>query len=82
MRGNIIRIKMDYKITDIGLAAWSHKEIAIAEYEMPGLRAIFNKYKDEKPLSGARIAGSLNMNKGWRYSDRLQVPLFKNEWST
>lgn len=22
------------------------------------------------------------MNNGWRYSDRLQVPLFKNEWGT
>ena len=22
------------------------------------------------------------MNRGWRYSDRLQVPLFKNEWGT
>jgi len=24
----------------------------------------------------------LAMQKGWRYSDRLQVPLFKNEWGT
>ena len=24
----------------------------------------------------------LAMKKGWRYSDRLQVPLFKNEWGT
>lgn len=24
----------------------------------------------------------LAMEKGWRYSDRLQVPLFKNEWGT
>jgi len=22
------------------------------------------------------------MKRGWRYSDRLQVPLFKNEWGT
>ncbi len=22
------------------------------------------------------------MNRGYRYSDRLQVPLFKNEWGT
>ena len=26
---------MDYKIKDINLAAWGHKEIAIAESEMP-----------------------------------------------
>ena len=28
---------MDYKIKDINLSAWGHKEIAIAETEMPGL---------------------------------------------
>jgi hypothetical protein len=22
------------------------------------------------------------LREGWRYSDRLQVPLFKNEWGT
>lgn len=38
---------MDYKIKDIGLAAWGHKEIAIAETEMPGLMAIREEYKEE-----------------------------------
>jgi len=52
---------MDYKIKDIGLAAWGHKEIAIAESEMPGLMAIRNEYLEQQPLSGARIAGSLHM---------------------
>ena len=52
---------MDYKIADITLAAWGHKEIAIAETEMPGLMAIKEQYKDQKPLAGARIAGSLHM---------------------
>lgn len=52
---------MDYKIKDINLANWGHKEIAIAESEMPGLMAILEEYKDEQPLSGARIAGSLHM---------------------
>jgi adenosylhomocysteinase len=41
---------MDYKVRDIGLAAWGHKEIAIAETEMPGLIAIREKYRAEQPL--------------------------------
>lgn len=52
---------MDYKIADISLAHWGRKEIAIAEEEMPGLMAIRRKYKDQAPLAGARIAGSLHM---------------------
>lgn len=52
---------MDYKVTDIGLAAWGHKEIAIAESEMPGLIAIRDEYIKQQPLKGARIAGSLHM---------------------
>ena len=52
---------MDYKVADIGLAAWGHKEIAIAETEMPGLIAIREEYKLQQPLKGARIVGSLHM---------------------
>jgi len=52
---------MDYKIKDIALAAWGHKEIAIAEHEMPGLRAVLEQYKGQQPLAGARIVGSLHM---------------------
>ena len=52
---------MDYKIKDINLAAWGHKEIAIAESEMPGLMAVKAEYKQAQPLSGARIVGSLHM---------------------
>jgi adenosylhomocysteinase len=51
----------DYKVADIGLAAWGHKEISIAEVEMPGLMALREEYGDEKPLAGARIAGCLHM---------------------
>ncbi|MGD8308969.1 MAG: adenosylhomocysteinase [Chromatiales bacterium] len=51
----------DCKIADIGLAEWGRKEIAIAETEMPGLMATRRKYAAEKPLSGARITGSLHM---------------------
>ena len=52
---------MDYKVKDIGLASWGHKEIAIAESEMPGLMAILEEYKNEQPLKDARISGSLHM---------------------
>jgi adenosylhomocysteinase len=52
---------MDYKVKDIGLAAWGHKEIAIARNEMPGLVAVCKEYAGKKPLAGARIAGSLHM---------------------
>jgi adenosylhomocysteinase len=52
---------MDYRVKDIGLAAWGHKEIAIAETEMPGLMAVRDEYYYQQPLKGARIAGSLHM---------------------
>jgi adenosylhomocysteinase len=51
----------DYKIADIGLASWGRKEITIAESEMPGLVAVREQYKGQKPLAGARITGSLHM---------------------
>ncbi len=51
----------NYIIQDISLADWGHKEIAIAMTEMPGLTALQAKYGDSKPLTGARIAGSLHM---------------------
>jgi len=51
----------DYKIKDINLADYGRKEINIAEKEMPGLMALREKYKEEKPLAGAKIMGSLHM---------------------
>jgi adenosylhomocysteinase len=51
----------DYKIHDLSLAQWGHKEIAIAESEMPGLMSIRDEFMSAKPLAGARIAGSLHM---------------------
>jgi adenosylhomocysteinase len=53
--------KADFKVADMGLAAWGRKEINIAETEMPGLMAIREKYSAQKPLKGARIAGCLHM---------------------
>jgi len=51
----------EYKVADIGLAGWGRREIEIAEKEMPGLMATREKYGKDKPLAGARIAGSLHM---------------------
>ncbi|MCD6534700.1 MAG: adenosylhomocysteinase [Deltaproteobacteria bacterium] len=48
-------------VADPGLTEWGRKEIEIAEHEMPGLMAIREKYEVSKPLSGARIMGSLHM---------------------
>ena len=50
-----------YKVKDISLADWGRKEISLAEAEMPGLMALRERYKNEKPLKDARIAGCLHM---------------------
>lgn len=52
---------LPYKVKDISLAEWGRKEIRLAEAEMPGLMAIREEYKSQKPLKGARIAGCLHM---------------------
>lgn len=52
---------LPYKVKDIALAEWGRKEIAIAETEMPGLMAVRDEYGEQKPLTGARIAGCLHM---------------------
>ena len=51
----------DYVIKDIALADFGRKEIKMAEHEMPGLMAVRERYKNEQPLKGARITGSLHM---------------------
>ena len=45
-------------------------------YLMPcgGVESIYNM--------NAKNVAMAAMKRGWRYSDRLQVPLFKNEWGT
>ncbi|MGN6208861.1 adenosylhomocysteinase [Asticcacaulis sp.] len=51
----------DYIVKDLSLAAFGRKEIDIAEGEMPGLMATREEFGKDKPLKGARIAGSLHM---------------------
>jgi len=50
-----------YRVADIGLAAFGRREINLAEVEMPGLMSLRKEYGDSRPLSGARISGSLHM---------------------
>jgi len=73
-----------FKVADISLAAFGRREIELAENEMPGLMATREKYAEDQPLKGARIAGCLHMS--WfssnsslkRFTDRQQPskPLF------
>ncbi len=50
-----------YKVADLGLAEWGRKEIRLAEHEMPGLMELRRRHGAEKPLSGAKVMGSLHM---------------------
>lgn len=52
---------MDYKIADLNLAKYGRQEITLAEIEMPGLIALRERFATQKPLSGAKITGSLHM---------------------
>ncbi len=54
-------VNVDYRVADMSLAEWGHKEIAIAETEMPGLMELRARYAASKPLRGARIVGCLHM---------------------
>jgi len=51
----------DFKVADLSLAEFGRNEIRLAEHEMPGLMAMRAEYGTSKPLTGARITGSLHM---------------------
>ena len=61
-------------------------ERAVEEFKTAG----FKGHIYLMPVGGVESVYTLNaknvalaaMKRGWRYSDRLQVPLFKNEWGT
>jgi len=50
-----------FKVADLTLASFGRKEIELAEHEMPGLMSIREEYGKKRPLTGARITGSLHM---------------------
>ena len=61
-------------------------ERAVGQFRYAG----FDGHVYLMPVGGVESVYTLNaknvalaaMKRGWRYSDRLQVPLFKNEWGT
>ncbi len=66
-------------------------DIADAECAVGAFRSAgFKGHVYLMPVGGVESVYNLNaknvalaaMKRGWRYSDRLQVPLFKNEWGT
>ncbi len=52
---------VDHVVADLSLAGYGRREIDIAETEMPGLMALRTEFGATKPLTGARITGSLHM---------------------
>jgi organic radical activating enzyme len=69
----------------------TEQDIADAECAVGAFRAAgFKGHVYLMPVGGVESVYTLNaknvalaaMKRGWRYSDRLQVPLFKNEWGT
>ncbi len=53
--------RLPFKVANLDLAELGRKEIRLAEHEMPGLMALRERHGADKPLSGARIMGSLHM---------------------
>ena len=51
----------DFKVADLSQAEYGRNEIRLAEHEMPGLMAMRAEFGSSKPLTGARITGSLHM---------------------
>ncbi len=56
-----ITTSLPFKVADLSLADFGRKEIRLAEHEMPGLMATRAEFANSKPLTGARITGSLHM---------------------
>ncbi len=52
---------LEYDVKDLELAEHGRREIKLAEHEMPGLMAVRERYREQQPLAGAKITGSLHM---------------------
>ena len=81
----------EYGYTYLKLVIATEQDLADAEQAVLEYRtAGFTGPVYVMPVGGVERVYTLNnravaemaMRKGWRYSDRLQVPLFKNEWGT
>ena len=51
----------DFMVAELALAEAGRHEIRLAEHEMPGLMSLRKEFGASKPLTGARITGSLHM---------------------
>jgi organic radical activating enzyme len=72
----VIATEQDYADAECAIAAYRKAGFKGHVYLMPvgGVESVY-------ALNNRRVA-ELAMKNGLRYSDRLQVPLFKNEWGT
>ena len=87
----VVREYEDYGYTYLKFVVTNEQDIQDAERAVEQYRAAgFTGPVYIMPVGGVERVYALNnrnvaehaMRKGWRYSDRLQVPLFKNEWGT
>jgi organic radical activating enzyme len=72
----VVATKEDVKEAEEAVDAYRKRGFTGPVYLMPcgGVESLYSL--------NARNVAIEAMNRGWRYSDRLQVPLFKNEWGT
>ena len=72
----VIATEQDFADAECAIGAYRAAGFKGPVYLMPvgGVESVYS-------LNNRRVA-ELAMKKGLRYSDRLQVPLFKNEWGT
>ncbi len=61
MNAVVSAVFTDYKVADISLADFGRREITLAEAEMPALMGLRRRYRDAKPLAGAKIQGCIHM---------------------
>jgi adenosylhomocysteinase len=54
-------VATDHRVADLSLAASGRHDIRLAQHEMPGLMSTRREFAGSKPLTGARITGSLHM---------------------
>jgi organic radical activating enzyme len=72
----VVATEEDIKDAECAAGAFRHAGFTGHIYLMPvgGVESVYT-------LNAKNVALAA-MKRGWRYSDRLQVPLFKNEWCT
>ncbi|CAM5509504.1 adenosylhomocysteinase [Leifsonia shinshuensis] len=61
MPSAVTETSLPFRVADLSLAEAGRHQIRLAENEMPGLMALRAEFGESKPLTGARIAGSLHM---------------------